>query len=185
MIRLFLIRHGATAGNLARRYVGRTDEPLCREGIAQMEALKQQGLRPDCLFVSPMLRARQSAQILFPGMACTVVDDFRESDFGAFEGKTADELSEDPDYRRWVDTLCQGPIPGGERMADLKRRCVAAFRALLPSIPDGSTAALVVHGGTIMALMEVCAPQAGDFYAFHIPNGQYVAVTCCKEDLCT
>ena len=64
MIDIFFIRHGATEGNLRRRYIGRTDEPLCEAGIAQVKALQKRGLSVDRLFVSPMLRTRQTADIL-------------------------------------------------------------------------------------------------------------------------
>ena len=37
-VRVILIRHGKTRGNLEGRYVGRTDEPLCPEGVAALEA---------------------------------------------------------------------------------------------------------------------------------------------------
>ena len=57
MIDILFIRHGATEGNLHRRYIGRTDEPLCAAGIAQAERLRGQNLFADCLFVSPLLRA--------------------------------------------------------------------------------------------------------------------------------
>ena len=52
MIDILFIRHGATEGNLHRRYIGRTDEPLCAAGIAQAERLRGQNLSADCLFVS-------------------------------------------------------------------------------------------------------------------------------------
>ena len=61
MIELLFIRHGATEGNLRRRYIGRTDEPLCEAGIAQVKALQKRGLSVDRLFVSPLLRTRQTA----------------------------------------------------------------------------------------------------------------------------
>lgn len=60
MIDIFFIRHGATEGNLRRRYIGRTDEPLCEAGIAQVKALQKRRLSVDRLFVSPMLRTRQT-----------------------------------------------------------------------------------------------------------------------------
>ena len=99
MIELLFIRHGATEGNLHHRYIGRTDEPLCEEGIAQVETLRKQGLSINRLFVSPMLRTRQTAELLFPQMPYTVVDGLAETDFGRFEGKSADELSGDPAYQ--------------------------------------------------------------------------------------
>ena len=64
---LLLIRHSITAGNLARRYVGRTDEGLCPEGerLARESAA---GLpEPELVYSSPMLRCRQTAELLFPG----------------------------------------------------------------------------------------------------------------------
>ena len=58
MKRVVFVRHGATEGNLQKRYIGCTDEPLCEQGIAQIKALS--GLKADRIVVSPMLRTRQS-----------------------------------------------------------------------------------------------------------------------------
>ena len=80
-----LIRHGKTAGNLAGRYIGcRTDEPLCPEGIAQL----REGRYPavERVFASPLRRCRETARLLYPAMEMEIVEDFRECDFGAFEG---------------------------------------------------------------------------------------------------
>ena len=35
-MQVILVRHGKTTGNQKRLYIGRTDEPLCEEGIAQL-----------------------------------------------------------------------------------------------------------------------------------------------------
>ena len=110
MIDIFFIRHGATEGNLRRRYIGRTDEPLCEAGIAQVKALQKRELSVDEVFVSPLLRTRQTADILFPKMHYTVVDGLIETDFGRFDGKSADELSGDLAYQAWVDAMCLTPI---------------------------------------------------------------------------
>ena len=153
MIDIFFIRHGATEGNLRRRYIGRTDEPLCEAGIAQVKALQKRGLSVDRLFVSPMLRTRQTADILFPKMHYTVVDGLIETDFGRFEGKSADELSGDLAYQAWVDAMCLTPIPGGESVADFKIRCCEAFAETIRTVPDGSRVGFVVHGGVIAGFM--------------------------------
>ena len=177
MIDIFFIRHGATEGNLRRRYIGRTDEPLCEEGIAQVKALQKRGLSVDRLFVSPMLRTRQTAELLFPQMPYTVVDGLAETDFGRFEGKSADELSGDLAYQAWVDAMCLTPIPGGESVADFKIRCCEAFTETIRTVPDGSCVGFVVHGGVIMAIMEAYARPKKDFYAYHIGNGECLACT--------
>ena len=83
---LLLMRHSITPGNLARRFVGSSDQPLAPEG----EALARKTaplLEPvEHLYRSPMLRCRQTAELLWPGVETTVIDDLRETDFGPLEG---------------------------------------------------------------------------------------------------
>ena len=76
MIQLIFIRHGATAGNLEKRYIGSTDEPLCDVGVAQVEALRKHNFQADFLYVSPMRRTLQTAELLFPEMFHTIVENF-------------------------------------------------------------------------------------------------------------
>lgn len=168
---VLFIRHGATAGNLERRYIGRTDEPLCEEGLAQIRALAQQNLTAEVVFTSPALRTRQTAAILFPDRPATPVEDLWETDFGVFEGKTADELAGDPAYAAWLDTFCQGPIPEGESVTAFRDRCVTAFWSCMTQVGEGETAAFVVHGGCIMAILAACTDPPCGFYDHHLPNG--------------
>ncbi len=173
MNQIWLIRHGATAGNLQRRYIGRTDEPLC--SLGEQQALQLRGIiSAECLFVSPMLRARQTAALVFPTMAYSVVQDLRETDFGIFEGKTAAEMENDPQYRLWVEGGCRGDIPEGEGAADCKRRCLNAFCRALASVPAEQSAAFVFHGGGIMAVLEALGRPKRDYYGWHIENGKYI-----------
>ncbi len=174
MIKLLFIRHGATAGNLKQRYIGTTDEALCDVGIAQIAELKKHHFPIDSLFVSPMLRTRQTADLLFPQMPYTLVNDFSETDFGLFEGKTAIELSGCPEYQAWVESMCLAPIPQGESVKDFKIRCCVAFGEIIKSIPDGTCAAFVVHGGVIMSILEAYAQPKKNFYDYHIGNGEYI-----------
>ena len=183
MIEVLFIRHGATEGNLYRRYIGRTDEPLCEAGIAQVKALRKQGLSVDCLFVSPLLRARQTAELLFPQTAYTVVDGLAETDFGRFEGKSADELSNDPAYQAWVDAMCLTSIPDGESVAHFKKRCCKAFEETIQTVPAGSRVGFVVHGGVIMAILEEYARPKKNFYDYHIGNGKCLACTYDGQNL--
>lgn len=169
---VLLIRHGSTAGNLERRYIGRTDEELCQLGIEQAHALN--GLQADVLFVSPMARTRQTATIAFPDTEQILIPDLRETDFGIFEGLTANELSDNSAYRSWVDSNCETPIPGGEAVSVFKARCVAAFLAAMETVADGQSAAFVIHGGCIMAILEALAEPKREFYAYHISNGAWL-----------
>ncbi len=169
MKKILLIRHGMTLSNKAKRYAGRTDEPLCNEGIAQTNTLYLRKL-PSCdfVFASPYLRCRQTADTLFPGHPLVVIEGLRECDFGSFEGKTADELAHNPKYTAWLTSGCTGPIPGGESVLGFKARCCEAFVRAVQGISEGSTAAFVIHGGCIMGILEEYAQPHKTFYEYHI-----------------
>lgn len=169
-----LIRHGATRGNLEGRYIGcRTDEPLCKEGV---EALLTRRMPPvSRVFVSPMRRCLQTAEILFPGVPATVVFDLRECDFGAFEGMNYAELNGRADYQAWIDSGGELPFPGGESRAQFARRSVRAFENCTRGLPEGRYA-LVAHGGTIMALMERYARPRGAYFDFQVRCGEGYAL---------
>lgn len=174
MISMVFIRHGATEGNLNKKYIGITDEPLCDEGINQAVNLRKNNFGADHIYTSPMLRARQSAELIFPGKKYIIEEDFKEIDFGIFEGKSAAELSESREYRRWVESMCISDIPEGEALEDFKRRCRERFAEIMKDMQDGSKAAFVVHGGVIMAVLEAFAKPKCGFYDYHTANGEYL-----------
>ena len=170
MKRFILIRHGKTAGNLEGRYIGRrTDEPLCEEGRAAL--MKKCAPHADCVHISPMLRCRETAEILYPGMPAAPVDGLQECDFGEFEGKNYAELNGRADYQAWIDSGGEAPFPGGESRAEFAQRCVAAFEEYAAGLADG-THAFIVHGGTIMALMENFTKNPGSYFDFQVKNGE-------------
>ena len=173
MIEFRLLRHGATTGNLEKRYIGRTDEALATVGIAQLELLRGKLPQPDWIFCSPLQRAKQSVELLFPNHSYVLIDAFRETDFGCFEGKTAKEMETDPRYRAWVDSKCMAPIPGGESAEDMTRRILSAFFKAMEHVLDGETVLFVLHGGGIMAILSALARPKQDFYSYHIANGGY------------
>lgn len=165
---IYLIRHGKTLGNLERRYTGVTDQPLCPQGRAALAG--RRGPAAEAVYVSPLLRCRETAALLYPGAAQTVVPGLRETDFGAFEGRTYEELQDSPAYRAWLDSAGQAAPPGGESREQVRRRVLAAFRAVTAGHAPGERLALVVHGGTIMTLLEALEP-GGQFYRWQAPNG--------------
>ena len=170
-MKILLLRHGATAGNRQRRYIGRTDEPLSPDGIRQAEAA---GALPGYpfVYVSPLLRARQTAEILFPGAEQVALKDLREMDFGVFEGRNAAEMEEDPAYRSWVESGCLAPCPGGESRQGFSRRVQRCFGEVVCSHLAQGTECLVfvVHGGVIMAVLEQFARPAVNYYEGYVDN---------------
>ncbi len=163
-MRLILIRHGATPGNESHAYVGaRTDEGLSAAGRAAVAA---KGAFPqvEYVYVSPMLRARQTAALLFPRALQHEVADLREMDFGAFEGRTAAQMEHDAAYRAWVDGWCAGPCPQGESRTAFANR---VERAVIDIVADARARGLadvfvVAHGGTVMSALDRLAVAPED-----------------------
>ena len=170
-MRCYLIRHGMTEGNKRRCFNGcRTDEPLTADG---RDALKAVEGVPDgaALFSSPMKRAVETAGIMFPGVEPVIVDDLREMDFGAFEGRNHSMLDGDPDYQAWLDSGGIMRIPGGESVADVAARSLKALsQALSAAKKRGADVVYIVaHGGVIMAVMNGLTGE--DAMRFNPPNG--------------
>lgn len=158
--KLHLIRHGLTEGNLRGLYLGSgTDLPLCGEGRAQLAELKERFEYPqvDTVFSSPMLRAVETANILFPNAAHQfTVKDLREAGFGVFEGRPVKELVRDPDFEKWI-TPGSGFVPeGAEPTQEFHRRCAETLLRLFEYMirMDVTEAACVTHGGVIMSMLS-------------------------------
>lgn len=171
MIKLWLIRHGKTEGNGLGRYIGVTDEPLCQEGREFLNKMEYPGV--ESVYVSPMKRCVETAQILFPDKRFHIIEELSECDFGDFENKNYKELEGNSDYQAWVDSNGTLPFPGGESREEFKLRSLCGFqKAVTGCIRNGVTcAALVVHGGTIMNIMEEYADIQRPFYEWHVKNG--------------
>lgn len=167
---IYLLRHGETAYNAEKRYQGVRDIPLSDAGRAK---LRRADFSPRTVYVSPLCRARESASILFPTAAQTVVPGLREMCFGAFEGRNYEEMEHDPAYRAWVDGGWMGRCPGGESRAEFSERVCAAFERLADAAVRAGENTLVIaaHGGTQMAVLERYAVPRRDYYAWCAPNG--------------
>ena len=185
MAELILTRHGKTAGNLLGRYIGsRTDEPLCDEGREELAG--KQLPEVERLYVSPMKRCVETAEILWPGFdrkKMQKVTDLRECDFGDFENKNYKDLSGNGDYQAWIDSNGTLPFPNGESMDAFKSRCLEAFARIVEEvsgaeqewIASGKTgifrAGIVVHGGTIMAILEQYGYPKAAYFDYQVKNG--------------
>ncbi|MCI8454422.1 MAG: histidine phosphatase family protein [Lachnospiraceae bacterium] len=129
------------------------------------------------VYISPMARCQETAEILFPDCCRTVSEGLSECDFGRFEYKNFRELSKDAEYQRFLDSGGTGGFPGGERVAAFKKRCADTFFSILRQEAakerpqEDEILAFVVHGGTIMAVMERFALPRRDYFAWQVKNG--------------
>ncbi len=169
--KIHLIRHGLTEANLKQQYIGSTDIPLAAVGLTELQRLKCENDYPrvDKVYSSPLLRCKQTANVLYPSKDIKVIDNLREIDFGEFEGKTANELESDPRYADWAAGRISA-APGGEDNTDFaKRLCIGLneiVRDMMASNAEHS--AVIMHGGAIMMLLSSCA----------VPRKSMVEWTC-------
>lgn len=171
MLKVSFIRHSITEGNKLKRYIGITDEPLCKEGIELLAGRQYPDV--DWVYESPMIRCKETAQIIYPDKSHTVLEDFREISFGDFENKNYMELSGNPDYQAWIDSNGTLPFPNGEPKEKFDKRCMKSF---YQSVEDAISKnnkhiAIVVHGGTIMTIMNVLTKDE-DYYKYMTKNGE-------------
>lgn len=171
-MKIYMIRHSITPGNKRRAYIGATNEPLCEEGI---ELLKNRTYpEVEVVITSPMKRCMQTAMCIYPDKSPYIIDQLRECDFGAFEGMSYDELKENVVYQEWLSKEGKIPFPQGEDQMEFRKRCVQGFDEAVDYLHNTniSSAAMVVHGGTIMAILETYARPQEDFYHWKAQNGE-------------
>ncbi len=165
------IRHFQTQGNRERRYIGCTDESILMTEISK----GQYKLYPpaEILISSPMLRCRETAELLYKRTPDLVCEKLKETDFGSFEGKNYEELKDDPQYQQWLESNGTMPFPEGESHLEFLKRSREGFEIVVEDlIKKGcNQAVFVVHGGTIMAILSGYSDSESEFYDWQIENG--------------
>ena len=158
---LLLIRHGLTEGNVRRWYYGALDLPLCPDGEAALRKAAAAGLYPPAdgrrIVTSGLLRTEQTLRLLYGEQPHEQWTELREVNFGVFEGRSYDELNGRADYEAWVagDWFYNVP-PGGESFAQAERRILTGL-ARMQAQPEELLA--VVHGGTVLTIMQALFPE--------------------------
>ena len=169
--KIYLIRNGLTDGAIEGRYIGHTDEELNEEGKKQLTELVTTGYYPEveAVFSSPLKRCVQTAQMIYPDKEPILLRELIECDFGDFEGYNYDELKDNPAYQAWLASGGELPFPRGESRMEFSERCVKAFESSAAHLSEGNYA-FIVHGGTIMAVMEYFTN--GSYYNYQVRNGK-------------
>ena len=173
------MRHGQVDTGPGRMFLGQTDLPLDETGKAQAR-LWQAELAPVCLagvYVSSLLRARQTSALCCPGRTATVDARLNEIHLGSWDGKRFDHIR-----RRFPEAFAQRGkdiyrfrTPGGESFQDVGGRAVSFFQDLARQMPGKKkTHTLVItHAGVIRTL---CCRWGGasetDFFACKPAHGE-------------
>jgi probable phosphoglycerate mutase len=164
---LWLLRHGATEWARNGRHTGRTDLPLLPDGEAEASALAPalSTLRFDAVLVSPLQRARRTAELAGLGAAAQITPELAEWDYGAYEGITTAEIrQQQPGWTIWANGC-----PGGEQAAQVQQRCEQVIARIL-ALGPAPRVALVAHGHILRAL-------AGTWLGLGAPGGALLTLS--------
>jgi len=158
---LHVTRHGETDYNAAERYAGSTDVPLNQIGLAQAAELARrlEGMEFDAVISSPMLRARQTADVVCAalGMKYGIYEEFAERNVGVYEGLTRGEVKERyPDlWNRRCTSLPDDAPDGGETLRQVCARIDGGMERLLREYRGGEIL-LICHGFAARAVHRYC-----------------------------
>lgn len=180
--RLWIVRHGESAGNVARDAANASganrilvemrdvDVPLSARGIEQAEALGRwfaehsAADRPDVLLASPYLRAQETARLFRDAGGCRDADEpictderLREKEFGILDGLTTAgiraEQPEQAEFRRLLGKFYHRP-PGGESWCDV----IFRLRSLMDTVAlhhAGRSVMIVAHQVVVLCLRYI------------------------------
>ncbi len=161
---IMLARHGETDWNHEHRWQGHADPPLNATGRAQANALATElaRKRPQRIYSSDLLRARETAEVVAVALGLTVVLDerLREVDVGEWSGLTMAEVE-----RLYPEGVLRRREGGtgwttGESFADMRRRIAEVLHAIGAS-HAGERVVVISHGGPLVAAWL----EAGGTYA--------------------
>ncbi len=179
-VTLAMIRHGKTRANEEHRYLGKTDESLSKNGMEVLLAYQKLNTYPDVdyLFTSPMKRCIQTAGILYPKLCPVVIPEWEEMDFGQFEYRNYEELKDNAWYQAWIDSGGTLAFPEGESREKFILRCKTGLIRMcseLCNLAEQEASAplkvgMVVHGGTVMALLSAYSKKT--YFDYQVSNGR-------------
>lgn len=155
-MKIFLIRHGETTGDVEDRYGGTYDDHLTENGRHQLQetALKFAGTQVDRIYSSTLIRAKESAEIINAELKTNIefLDGLQERGYGVLGGLTKEEALEK--YPEAVE-LHKDPAntdPEGESQADFTERVLNTFESICEQSYE--TIAVVSHGGPLKVIMR-------------------------------
>lgn len=178
-MRLYLIRHGETDWNRARKVQGSTDIPLNENGrlLAEETGKGMRDVKIDLAYTSPLVRAKETAELVLKGRSVPVYTDrrIREISFGVLEGVCLEEESEGCEQvKRFFYATGDYDVPeGGESIPELEAR-VRDFLEELYRNPELQEKNILIstHGAALTAMLNVMRGETGaaDFWNRGVPK---------------
>jgi broad specificity phosphatase PhoE len=186
---LFLVRHGESTANEVNRFAGAIDAPLTLLGRAQARRAGSswQTSRIDRVYVSPLIRAQQTAQILVDTLPAGVLPEspatydarLSERHFGDFTLQNKTRLQRRFGLRDYEASLYRSDdaLHGGESFEHFRERILTFLKMeLYPHLLAGRRVLVVAHKYVIelMSRLILRLPDA-EGYDLRLPNARVMA----------
>ena len=183
---IYFLRHGESKSNEQNRFAGRFDSPLTELGRSQAhraaKEMKLLGIQIDELHVSPLTRARETAEITLQDLgitsSVTIIqsEELIERDFGALSEQNKSLIKKAYGHSLYEKMFhrADGAAPRGESFKEMyDRTCDYYYNVLLPSSQSGKTILVVAHKYIIEMFALIAAGMTPEqYFDFKIPNSK-------------
>lgn len=179
---LILIRHGKTG--YSGRYIGSKNVPLSDKGREQIHFLKENNsiLKAATIVASPMLRCRESCEILFSDQHIEFDENLQEIDFGRWEGLNFNEivLKDSAYVDDWANWSPEFSFPEGESIGHFIGRVQQVADRIISLAED--KVIVVTHGGVIRALLcYFLKLDPSHYLLFNVKKGRFATLDIFPE----
>ena len=171
-MKLYMVRHGQSETNLARRFTGWAQVNLTEKGLEDARRAGEylKGLTFDRIYSSDLVRAVQTAQAAIPGCRPIQLDCLREISVGELEWQHVDECAvrygeNFHEHRRNLNFVPYG----GEDQSMMENR-VRRFLQMLEADPCEQAVAFV-HAGVVQTTLDLVLGMKVDRSHLRCHNG--------------
>ncbi len=159
-MRLYLVRHGKTEWNRAKRFQGQKNSPLLEEGREQARRLGRslEGKTFAACFCSPLERTRETAGLMNLNQEFIPDEAFMEIDLGLLEGECFGRIR--PELEPVVDQFWNSPetfdkkLTGGEDFEDIRKRAVGRIEEIVSEHGEDDDILIVSHGALLKSILN-------------------------------
>ena len=191
-MKIYFIRHGETQWNKEKRLQGRSDIPLNEYGkeLALITAKAMKEIPFDIIYSSPLIRAKETAQILDFGRNLPILEDDRlvEMSFGEGEGESLPMIHTHPELKLYNfihNPASYTPPEGGESFEQVYKRCKSFVEdIILPAEKQYDCMLIVAHGALIRGMIHCINHRpTKDFWIVTHKNCSVTIADCTQGQL--
>ncbi|MHA1395182.1 MAG: histidine phosphatase family protein [Promethearchaeota archaeon] len=199
---LFFVRHGEADYNVEGKFLGISNRPLTQKGIEQVQKsarklikLLQPNEKFDVILTSPLLRAKQTAQIiaqiisnpklsnkyLNKSKKIPIIEEelLKERNYGLFEGKTVSEIQQmfPNEFQKYKKDKANTKPPNGELAVVVENRIKELLFEKIPKkYSQYKNIILTTHLNPIRVALIILELAKKDIYYYKFKNASIIQI---------